>query len=251
MNLQVNTILVTGGSSGIGRGLAEVFHRLGNQVIIAGRRQSFLDAVTQTHPGMQAFTLDAADPSAIRNFALTMRERFPNLNVLINNAGIQRPENLLAQSEDLTEMEAMVTTNLLGPIRLTASLLPLLQEQSGSTIINVTSGLAFLPGAFVPTYSATKAAMHSYTLSLRYQLRSTTTEVIELIPPYVQTNLGPSHGSDPRAMPLADFIAEVMAILRSDSAVAEIVVERCKPLRFAAESGKFDAAFKGLNKAME
>jgi uncharacterized oxidoreductase len=119
MNLQGNTILITGGSSGIGRGLAEAFHQLCNQVIISGRRQSALDVVTAAHPGMQAVTLDAADPVAIRNFAQTMREKFPNLNVLINNAGIQSPENLRAQSEDLTEMEAMVTTNLLGPIRLT------------------------------------------------------------------------------------------------------------------------------------
>ena len=250
MNLQGNTILITGGSSGIGRSLAEAFHQLRNQVIISGRRQSALDVVTAAHPGMQAVTLDAADPVAIRNFAQTMRNKFPNLNVLINNAGIQSPEDLQAQSEDLTEMEAMVTTNLLGPIRLTAALLPLLQEQPSSTIMNVTSGLAFLPGAFVPTYSATKAAMHSYTLSLRFQLKTTTTEVLELIPPYVQTNLGPNHGTDLRAMPLADFIAEVMTILRDDTTATEIVVERCKPLRFAAEHGKFDATFKGLNEAL-
>jgi uncharacterized oxidoreductase len=230
--------------------MAEAFHQLGNQVIISGRRQSALDAVTATHPGMETVTFDAADPEAIRNLAQTMRKRFPNLNVLINNAGIQSPENLRTPSEDLTEMEAMVTTNLLGPIRLTAALLPHLQEQPSSTIMNVTSGLAFLPGAFVPTYSATKAAMHSYTLSLRFQLKTTTTEVLELIPPYVQTNLGPNHGTDPRAMPLADFIAEVMTILRDDPTATEIVVERCKPLRFAAESGKFGAVFKGLNEAM-
>jgi uncharacterized oxidoreductase len=250
MNLQGNTILITGGSSGIGRGLAEAFHQLGNQVIISGRRQSALDVVTAAHPGMQAVTFDAADPVAIREFAQTMRKKFPKFNILINNAGIQSPENLQAQSEDLTEVEAMVTTNLLGPIRLTAALLPLLHEQSSSTIMNVTSGLAFLPGAFVPTYSATKAAMHSYTLSLRFQLKKTTTEVVELIPPYVQTNLGPNHATDPRAMRLADFIAEVMTILRSNPAATEIVVDRCKPLRFAAESGRFDAAFKGFNEAM-
>jgi len=250
MNLEGNTILITGGSSGIGRGLAEAFHQLGNQVIISGRRQSALDDVTAAHPGMQAVAFDVADPAAIRNFAQTMRRKFPKLNVLINNAGIQSPENLLAQSADLAKMEAMVTTNVLGPIRLTAALLLLLREQPNSTIMNVTSGLGFLPGAFVPTYSATKAAMHSYTLSLRLQLKRTTTEVLELIPPYVQTNLGPNHRADPRAMPLSDFIAEVMTILRNDPKATEIVVERCKPLRFAVESGNFDAAFRGLNEAM-
>src|ERR1039458_6865778 len=214
MNLQGNTILITGGSSGIGRGLAEAFHQLRNQVIISGRRQSALDVVTAAHPGMQAVTLDAADPVAIRNFAQTIRKKFPNLNVLINNAGIQSPEDLRAQSEDLTEMEAMVTTNLLGPIRLTAALLPLLQEQPSSTIVNVSSGLAFLPLALTPTYCATKAAIHSYSLSLRYQLRSTSVEVLELIPPYVATDLM-GGASDPRAMPLDKFLAEVMAILKT------------------------------------
>ncbi len=249
MKLEGNTILITGGGSGIGRGLAEAFHHLGNQVIIAGRRRSALDEVTAANLGMQAVTLDAADPAAIREFSSTISERFPALNVLINNAGIQTPEDLRTQPEDLAEAEAMVTTNFLGPIRLTAVLLPLLQRQQNSTILNVTSGLAFLPSAFVPTYSATKAAMHSYTLSLRYQLQGRT-DVIEVIPPYVQTDLGPKHGKDPRAMPLTEFISETMAILRDDPAAIEIVVERCKPLRFAAESGNFNAAFEGLNKAM-
>ena len=249
MKLASNTILITGGGSGIGRGLAEAFHHLGNQVILAGRRQSMLDQATAANPGMQAVTLDAADPVAIRQFGSTISERFPALNVLINNAGIQTPEDLRKQPEKLADCEAMVTTNLLGPIRLTAALLPLLQRQQDSTIINVTSGLAFLPGAFVPTYSATKAAMHSYTLSLRYQLRGKT-DVLEVIPPYVQTDLGPNHGKDSRAMPLKEFISETMAILHNDPAATEIIVERCKPLRFAAESGNFHRAFEGLNRAM-
>lgn len=249
MKLAGNTILITGGGSGIGRGLAEAFHHLGNQVILAGRRQSMLDQVIAANPGMQAVTLDAADPVAIREFGNTISERFPALNVLINNAGIQTPEDLRKQPEELADCEAMVTTNLLGPIRLTAALLPLLQRQQDSTIINVTSGLAFLPGAFVPTYSATKAAMHSYTLSLRYQLRGKT-DVLEVIPPYVQTDLGPNHGKDSRAMPLDEFISETMAIFRNDPAATEIIVGRCKPLRFAAESGNFHGAFEGLNRAM-
>lgn len=243
-------MLITGGGSGIGRGLAEAFHKLRNKVIIAGRRQSALDAVTAANPGMQSLAFDGADSSAIVTLAKTLRERFPALNVLVNNAGIQNPEDLRSEPRDLATAEAMVTTNLLGPIRLTAALLPLLREQPHSTVLNVSSGLAFVPMTAVPTYCATKAAIHSYTESLRYQLRSTSTEVVELIPPYVQTDLGPNHGADPRAMPLADFITEVMAILQGDPKASEVVVERCKPLRFAAASGKYAQTFRMLNEAM-
>lgn len=196
---------------------------------------------------MDAIPLEIDSPVAIKAFARQMTAEFPALNVLINNAGIQRPENLTKPPDNLAEMDAMVTTNLLGPIRLISALLPHLLRQRYSAVMNVTSGLAFVPGAGVPTYSATKAALHSYTLSLRHQLRGKSTEVIELIPPYVQTDLGPGHGSDPRAMPLADYIAEVMAILRDAPDTKEVVVERCKPLRFAAEAGKFDATFNWLN----
>ena len=250
MELQGNTILITGGGSGIGRGLAEAFHRLGNQVIIAGRRQAVLDQVTATNPGMQAVVLNVEEPEAIKSFTHRMADVYPKLNVLINNAGIQQPENIKDGVQDLSVAEAMVTTNLLGPMRLTAALLPLLRSQSRSTIVNVTSGLAFLPLAGVPTYCATKAALHAYTLSLRYQLRTTTTDVIELIPPYVQTDLGPNHGVDPRAMPLAEFITETMTTLRNKPNEAEVVVERCRPLRFADETGNFEVIYKRLNEAM-
>ena len=248
MILTGNTILITGGGSGIGRGLAQAFHALGNQVVIAGRRRQALDSTTAASPGMKSLTLDIEDPAAIRAFAAQAAADFPSLNVLINNAGIMRPEKLLAQQPDLADAEALVTTNLLGPIRLTAALLPLLQRQPRSTILNVSSGLAFLPLALTPTYCATKAAIHSYTLSLRYQLRATQIEVLELIPPYVATHLM-GGADDPRAMPLGKFIAEVMEILKTQPTPAEIVVENAKGLRFAAESGKFDAIFQGLNAA--
>ncbi len=166
-----NTILITGGGSGIGRGLAEKFQALGNQVIIAGRRKQALDATTVANPGMKSVTLDIENAANIRAFAAQIMKDYPALNVLINNAGIMRPEIFKKQQDDLADAEAIVATNLLGPIRLTAALLPLLQKQPHSTIMTVSSGLAFVPLALTPTYCATKAAIHSYTQSIRYQLQ--------------------------------------------------------------------------------
>jgi uncharacterized oxidoreductase len=248
MKLTGNTILITGGGSGIGRGLAESFHAMGNQVIIAGRRRQVLEQTTQANPGMKSVALDIEDPANIGAFASKIAMEYPALNVLVNNAGIMRAENLRAQQDDLADAEAMVRTNLLGPIRLTAALLRLLQKQPHSAIVNVSSGLAFVPLAMTPTYCATKAALHSYTQSLRYQLKGTTTEVVELIPPYVQTDLL-NGAEDPRAMPLNQYIAEVMEIWKAQPEAAEICVENVKRLRFAAESGHYDAVFTGLNDA--
>jgi uncharacterized oxidoreductase len=248
MNLSGNTILITGGGSGIGRGLAEAFHALGNHVVIAGRRKQALDETTAANPGMKSLTLDIEKPAAIRAFAAQVVAEYPELNVLVNNAGIMRPEGLRAQQADLADAEAIVTTNLLGPIRLTAALLPHLEKQQEAAIVNVSSGLAFVPLAFTPTYCATKAAIHSYTQSLRYQLKSTPVEVLELIPPYVQTHLMDG-AADPRAMPLDAFIAEVMEILKTKPTPAEICVKNVNGLRLAAEQGRYDGTFNGLNDA--
>lgn len=249
MKLTGNTILITGGGTGIGRGLAEAFHQLGNKVIIAGRRKQALDDTTAANPGMKSATLNIEDPKAIRAFAAEMSANYPALNVVIQNAGIMRPENLSAHQDDLAAAESIIATNLLGPIRLNAALTPQLQKQPVATIMTVSSGLAFVPLTITPTYSATKAAIHSFTQSLRYQLRSTSIEVLELIPPYVQTDLM-GGAEDPRAMPLDKYIAEVMAILKTEPKSGEICVENVKALRFAAENGKYDAVFNGLNEAM-
>lgn len=244
-----NIILITGGGSGIGRGLSEALQKAGNQVIIAGRRQSALEAVTKANPGMESVTLDVEQAGSIQKFASELIQRFPKLNVLINNAGIMRAENLKADTVDLRDAEAIIATNLLGPIRLTAALLPHLRKQPHASVINVSSGLAFVPLSLTPTYNATKAAIHSYTQSLRYQLRSTAVEVLEIIPPYVQTELM-NGAEDSRAMPLKEYIAETVSLLQQQPTPAEICVERVKPLRFAAESGNYDATFNGLNAAM-
>ena len=249
MQVSGNTILITGGGSGIGRALAEAFHAGGSQVIIAGRRKQVLDETTAANPGMQSAVLDIESVEAIKTFAEQLTKDYPALNAVIHNAGIMRPEDLKAG--EVEDAEAMITTNLLGPIRLTAALLPTLLAQPRATIMTVSSGLAFVPMAPTPTYCATKAAIHSYTQTLRYQLKDTSVEVVELIPPYVQTELmGPGMASDPRAMPLAEFIGEVMSILKSSPEATEILVERVKPLRFAEKSGGYDGFFKNFNDQM-
>jgi uncharacterized oxidoreductase len=250
MDISGNTILITGGGSGIGRALAEAFQRSGNQAIIAGRRKQVLDETVAANPGMKSAVLDIESPEGIRAFAETVSKEYPTLNVVIHNAGIMRPENLLDQ--DLSTVDATLTTNLLGPIRLTAALLPLLMKQPKATIMTVSSGLAFIPLSLTPTYCATKAAIHSYSQSLRYQLKSTDVEVIELVPPYVQTELmGSAQASDPRAMPLKEFIDEVMTVLRTQPRVTEVLVARVKPLRYAELNGveKYEAFFKSFNDA--
>ena len=255
MNATGNTILITGGGSGIGRGLAEAFHKQGNQVIIAGRRQSVLDDVVAANPGMKSLTLDIEDPATIKAFAAKVAADYPSLNVLINNAGIMKTENLAADSpkdlaQALSTAESTITTNLLGPLRLTAELLPTLKKQPRATIVTVTSGLAFTPLAATPTYCATKAAIHSWTQSLRYQLRNTSIEVLELAPPYVQTELmGAQQASDPNAMPLADFITESVTIFDNPPISGEVLVQRVGPLRWAEKNGTFDQVFNTLNGA--
>lgn len=247
MKIAGDTILITGGGTGIGRALAEAFHAKGAKVIIAGRRQSVLDEVTAATPGIEAVVLDVEDAGAIETFAATVSRRFPALNVLVNNAGVMKAEDLTAQPFDLAVAEATIATNLLGPIRLTRAFLPHLRRQPRATVMNVTSGLAFVPLAITPTYNATKAAMHSYSQSLRHQLSDTPVEVIELIPPGVATDLMPGHAQDPRSMPLKDYIDEVMSLLEADPDAPEIQVERVKMLSGAERRGEYAQVLAMLN----
>ena len=248
MHLTGNTILVTGGGTGIGRGLAESLHRLGNQVIIAGRRLEPLQAVAEANPGIQYLSLDQGDPADIRRFAIELNDGYPDLNVIVNNAGIQRVEDLTTGGPGAAEQT--VAINLLGPIRLTAALLQRLLGKQHAAILNVTSGLAFMPSALTPTYCASKAALHSYTQSLRFQLRDTAVQVIEIIPPQVQTALQGERGFDPTGMPLDEYITETMTLLQNHPEADEIVVERARGFRFAERDGAYDDIYSAFNQRM-
>lgn len=245
MKTSGNTIFVTGGGSGIGAALAQRFHAQGNRVIVAGRRRDALDAVIAGRDGMFAMALDVESADAIEDFAQRIIAEHPSLNVLINNAGIMRFEALDTR-RDLADAEATITTNLLGPIRLTNALIEHLAARGDATIVNVTSGLAFVPLVDTPTYNATKAAIHSYTVSLREALRGRV-EVIELAPPAVQTGLTPGQETRPGYQPLEEFADEVLALFGQQPTPPEVLVERVGFLRNAEREGRFDATLEQLN----
>ncbi|MFC0203754.1 SDR family oxidoreductase [Novosphingobium soli] len=230
-----NTILITGGGSGIGEALAQRFHDLGNTVVVAGRRLDALEAACAGRANMHAIALDVESAEGVAAFAAQVRERFPDLNVLVNNAGIMRYERL-DRARDLADAEATITTNLLGPIRLIDALVDHLVARGDGVIVNVTSGLAFVPLPGTPTYSATKAAMHSYTQSLREMLRGRV-EVIELAPPAVQTDLTPGQRTREGYQPLDAFADEVMALFAREPTPEEVLVERVQGFRKAEAEG--------------
>jgi uncharacterized oxidoreductase len=242
MKMTGNVIFITGGTSGIGRALAEALHGAGNQVIISGRRKGNLDEVTAANPGMASKVLNVEDPASIAQVAKELIAEYPKLNVLINNAGIMKPDDAGGVVDDEVLMST-VTTNLMGPVRMSSALMEQLKSQPASTVMYVTSGLAFVPLAMTAVYSATKAALHSYSMSQRFKLRGTSVKVLELAPPYVQTELMGSHqASDPRAMPLKEFIDETMALVATDH--DEVLVERVKMLRNNAGSNEAEFVVK-------
>ncbi len=227
MKLTGNTILITGGGSGIGRAMAEEFHRRGNKVIVAGRRKGHLKAVVDANPGIEAVELDMQSAESIASVAKDVIARFPKLNVLFNNAGIMLPDDVSTEIDD-AQAVSMVTTNLLGPIRLTAALVEHLKKQNQAVILNNSSILGFVPLSFTAVYSATKAAIHSYSMSLRHKLAQTSVRVQEIAPPWVRTELMGSQEAE-AAMPLGDFISETFAALGKDT--PEILVDRAKAFR--------------------
>ena len=240
-----NTILITGGGSGIGEAMAQRFHDRGNIVIVAGRRQDALDRACAGRENMHGLTLDIADAADITAFARRVVADFPAVNFLINNAGIMRYEEIGA-ARDLADAEATVTTNLLGPIRLIDAMVDHLAARDDAAIVNVTSGLAFVPMTATATYCATKAALHSYTVSLRDALRDRV-ELIELAPPAVQTDLTPGQSTRPGYQPLEEFADELMALFDAQPTPPEILVQRVHNLRFAEAEGRFDEAANALN----
>ena len=227
MQMTGNTIFITGGTSGIGRALAEQFHSLGNKVIIAGRRQALLDEVAATHPGIEGIALDISDAADIDRVAAQLIRDYPTLNVLVNNAGIMPFDDPSGRIDDAASRQ-ILDTNLLGPIWLTSALIEHLKAQPRATIIHNTSVLAYVPIATNAVYSASKAALHSYALSQRFMLKGTSVSVQELAPPWVDTDLIKKSG-DPRAMPLDAFIAETMKGLATDA--PEVFVEAIRALR--------------------
>lgn len=227
MQMTGNTIFITGSTSGIGRGLAEAFHKLGNKVIIAGRRKGLLDDVVAANPGMESISFDVSDLASIEAAAKELTSRFPTLNVLVNNAGIM-PFDDPSEVIDDTVSQSILTTNLLGPIRMTSALIEHLKSQPRSVVVNNTSVLAFVPLATNAVYSATKAALHSYTMSQRFALRDTSVRLQEIAPPWVDTDLI-YKGGDPRSMPLDAFIAETMEKLAGDD--EEIIVDAIRAIR--------------------
>ncbi len=245
MKTSGNTILMTGGGSGIGEALARRLHDRGDTVIVAGRRREALEKAAQGRPGIVPMAFDVADAASIADFARRVTGEHPELNVLVNNAGVMRSERLDA-ARDLGDAEATITTNLLGPIRLIDALVEHLASRPDAAIINNTSGLAFVPLVVTPTYSATKAALHSYTVSLREALRGRV-EVIELAPPGVQTELQPGQSKVDAFQPLDSFADEVMALLGQAPTPPEILVKAVHVLRDAEAEGRFDRTVAQLN----
>jgi len=248
--MHANTIFITGGTSGIGKGLAEAFYRLGNQVIISGRREDRLQEICAANPGMSCFVLDVRDPVAIRTIARQVVAEFPFLNCVFNNAGVQRRLELAGTPLDDEALRDEIDTNLLGVIRVAAEFIPHLTQQSNAVLLNVSSGLALVPMARFPVYCATKAAVHSFTLSLRHQLKGSGVAVIELIPPYVGTELGGPRKTvgpgGPQPMPLEAFIAETMKELANGG--DEIVIGDAKNLVAATNTETLKTVFAGMNR---
>src|SRR5437773_4407367 len=227
MKLTENTIFITGGGTGIGRGLAEALNKIVNKIINSGRRKEHLDATTKANPRMHSIELDILDPANIASVAKKLIADYPALNVLINNAGVMLIDDAAGKIDEQL-LTSTITTNLLGPIRLTSALIEHLKKQPKATIIYNTSALAFVPLALTAVYSATKAALHSYVLSQRHKLKGTSVNILEIAPPWVQTDLLNSK-EEARAMPLKNFIEETMKVLGTDA--EEVLVEQAKPFR--------------------
>ena len=246
MNISGNTVFIPGATSGIGLALALRLQSAGNTVIIGGRRTDLLARLAAEH-GFRTVRIDTADPESIRTAAAEVVTAHPELDVLIAMAGIMRVEDWRGDGF-LSDAEEIVTTNLLGPIRLIAALIGHLQTRPSATIVTVSSGLAHTPLRVTPTYNATKAAIHMLSESIRLQLDGTGVSVLELVPPAVATELMPGQSESPFAMPLDDFVDETMALIEAQPDAHEILVENVKFLRFGEVRGDYPQTVATLNR---
>lgn len=243
MNLSHNIVLLTGGASGIGLALAVRLLQAGSEVIICGRRADKLAEARQQHPGLHTRVCDVAVAAERAELVRWATTEFPGLNVLVNNAGIQNRIQLAEDEEDWEARRQEIIINLEAPIHLAMLLTPHLRQQARPAIINVTSGLSFAPAAFVPIYSATKAALHSFTLSLRHQLALTGIAVLEIVPPAVDTDLG-GPGLHTFGVPVDDFVDSVM--IRLAAGEQEVGYGTSEEARLASRA-ELDKRFKEMN----
>jgi len=246
MDITGNTVFIPGATGGIGLALALRLQAAGNTVIIGGRRAEVLARLHADH-GVDTVRIDISDPVSVRDAAADVIARHPDLNVLVAMAGIMRPEDWRT-ADFLADAEQIVSTNLLGPIRLIAAFTQHLQSRPDATIITVSSGLAHTPLAVTPTYNATKAAIHMLSESLRLQLADTSVRVVELVPPAVATEIMPGQSRSPIAMPLDEFIDETLALLGDQPDAHEILVENVKLLRFGEVRGDYAQTVRALNR---
>ncbi|WP_446211148.1 SDR family oxidoreductase [Micromonospora sp. IBSANI012] len=249
MNISGNTVFIPGSTSGIGLALALELQARGNTVIVGGRRTDLLKQIAAEHPGIDTVTIDTADPASIASAAREVLARHPDLNVLVTMAGIMRVEDWHQPETFLASAEAVVNTNVLGPIRLVAAFIEHLRAQPDATIMTVSSGLAFAPLKVTPSYNASKAAIHMLSESIRLQLADTTVKIVELEPPAVRTSLLPGQEHSEFAVPLDEFVAEVVGLLEAQPEAKEIQVERVKFLRYGEARGDYDKVVETLNAA--
>ncbi|KON72742.1 DltE [Cellulosimicrobium cellulans F16] len=249
MDLTNSTVFIPGATSGIGLALAVALHEQGSTVVVGGRRTDLLERIAAEHPGLDTVRIDTTDPESIASAAKEVLDRHPDLDTLVTMAGIMRAEDWHHPEGFLDTAEQIVTTNVLGPIRLIGAFVEHLQTRPHATIVTVSSGLAFAPLAVTPTYDASKAAIHMLSEAVRLQLADTSVDVVELVPPSVATDLMPGQRESAFAMPLDEFVTEVVDLLRTQPDADEILVERVKFLRFGEARGDYDEVVRVLNAA--
>ncbi|MEV8613542.1 SDR family NAD(P)-dependent oxidoreductase [Amycolatopsis sp. NPDC051373] len=247
MDISGNTVFIPGSTSGIGLALALELQAKGNTVIIGGRRTELLREIAVRHPGLDTVRIDTTDPASLDAAAKEVLANHPDLNVLVTMSGIMRVEDWHRPESFLASAESVVTTNVLGPIRLIAAFVEHLQTRPDATIMTVSSGLAFTPLKVTPSYNASKAAIHMLSESLRLQLADTSVKVLELEPPSVQTDLLPGQAGNDHAQPLDEFVSEVMNLIETQPDAREIQVERVKFLRYGEARGDYDQVVAAVN----